>query len=510
MPQKTRAEIQSMRADLEIWSRTNPRLSRTIYREYTDLRANVAREDVDEFMEFVFLDDKTQEPVYQEPIHERFQQLAERHKRLIIWGHVESGKTTQLAVGRTLWKLGRDPNMRVAVIGSVVTAQSGSITGALKSHIERNQRLRKVFPNLRPSPHGPWSANRFTIDRPSFSRDPTVQATSEGTAGLTGARIDLMIVDDLITFDNTRTKEAMDNTYNYLQSTGVMGRLTEDSQLLILGNAWHPEDAMHRLSRLPGFHFARFPVMDAQGNLTWPERWSRKRIEERRQEVHPDEFARQLMCISRDESSGRFKRDWIEACMHRGLGKRMTYSLDHIPPGYAVYTGVDLGHRKKRKSDHTVIFTIAVHPNETREVLNIESSRKAGNEIVDSIINTYNRYNGVVYVENNGAQQYIVDFTKEQSAVPVKPLFTGKNKWDPIMGLEGLATEMSNHKWIIPSDGPGRAHPEIMAWVDEMLYYDPSAHTGDRLMASWFAREGARLWAKRPKMKMGRIDVVSR
>ncbi len=37
-----------------------------------------------------------------------------------------------------------------------------------------------------------------------------------------------------------------------------------------------------------------------------------------------------------------------------------------------------------------------------------------------------------------------------------------------------------------------RLHPEVDAWVNEMLYYDPRSHTGDRLMASWFAREAAR------------------
>jgi hypothetical protein len=31
--------------------------------------------------------------------------------------------------------------------------------------------------------------------------------------------------------------------------------------------------------------------------------------------------------------------------------------------------------------------------------------------------------------------------------------------------------------------------------VKEVLYYDPKEHTGDRLMASWFAREGARRFA---------------
>jgi hypothetical protein len=35
-------------------------------------------------------------------------------------------------------------------------------------------------------------------------------------------------------------------------------------------------------------------------------------------------------------------------------------------------------------------------------------------------------------------------------------------------------------------------HKEILDWISELLFFDPREHTGDRVMASWFAREGAR------------------
>jgi hypothetical protein len=41
-----------------------------------------------------------------------------------------------------------------------------------------------------------------------------------------------------------------------------------------------------------------------------------------------------------------------------------------------------------------------------------------------------------------------------------------------------------------------------------MLFYDPTTHTGDRLMASWFAREAARNYA--PELLYGRADVQAR
>jgi len=50
---------------------------------------------------------------------------------------------------------------------------------------------------------------------------------------------------------------------------------------------------------------------------------------------------------------------------------------------------------------------------------------------------------------------------------------------------------MAAGRWIIPNKD-GRMHAEVDALINEMLYYDPKSHTGDRLMSCWFAREAAR------------------
>ena len=497
-----------MLADMLRWSVENPRVARKVAGEYRRLRLRLAQDDVNEFIEFVLRDEATGKPVTQEPIHEEFQALADEHSRLILWGCVESGKTSQLAIGRTLWRLGRDPNIRIAIVSSAQKNQSSKIVANLQTYIEKSRDLQAVFPGLRPGRL--WTTTSFTVDRTVLSKDPTVQATSVETGSLTGSRIDLMIIDDVLNHDNTRTATGRAKITQSLASSTFMGRLTADSQVLFLGNAFHPDDAMHEYAKNESWHFAKFPVADSAGNLAWSERWPQARIDQKRGEMHPDEVARQLFCIARDDSAGRFKRAWIHQCMDRGAGKKIAHSLHSLPPGYACFTGVDLGVRKKAGSDLTCLFTIVVHPNEDREVICCETGRWAGNEIVLRIIDVHHRYNSIVYVENNGAQQYIIDFTKDQSAVPTRALFTGKNKVHPEFGIEGLATEMSNAKWIIPSYGDHRAHPELMLWADELVYYDPKAHSGDRLMASWIAREGARQWKKRPKIQQGSLQLQTR
>jgi len=234
------------------------------------------------------------------------------------------------------------------------------------------------------------------------------------------------------------------------------------------------------------------------------------RIDARRKELGPAEFARQMMCQARDDADARFKQEYIDRGLKRGEGRRTAYALETIPSGCSVYTGVDLGVQKHKKSGETVLFTLLVHPDESREVINIESGKWSGPEIVQRIYDTHRRYMSIMIVENNAAQDFLVQFAQQGAAVPIKPFTTGRNKANPEFGVESIATEMAGGKWVIPHEGDGQMDPEIREWISEMLYYDPQVHTGDRLMASWFAREGARMGAHKPRVEFGRLSLTAR
>jgi hypothetical protein len=112
------------------------------------------------------------------------------------------------------------------------------------------------------------------------------------------------------------------------------------------------------------------------------------------------------------------------------------------------------------------------------------------------VVEAHQRYGSIIYVENAAAQEFIVQFAREHGNVPVRGFVTGRNKAHPEFGVEGLAVELQNAQWAIPSINGAPASQEVAAWIDELLFYDPREHTGDRLMASWFAREGARRFSR--------------
>lgn len=490
-------------AGLHAWANSSPEEIAVLARRARQLRARVAREDINEFMEFVMKNEETHMSLVQSPLQESYQALFSEYDRVMLWTFPESGKTLNV-IGRILWELGRNPGLRIVYLSSVQN-QADKALDLVKAYITHSDELHDVFPNLRPGET--WKGDAIRVAGFSHAKDFSVQCAPAGASGIQGSRIDLLILDDILNFDNTLTEHRRNYIELWYKNT-LNTRLTEHARVWCLGNAFHPDDLYHRFSTMAGWIWRRFPVIDENGVLAWPEQWSAERIKRKQDELQA-QFAQQYLCQARDDANARFKKAWLEKCLKLGEGKTITHALSAIPAGYRVYTGIDLGLRKKSGSDLTVFFTIIVHPNETREVLCIESGRWSGPEIVQHIIDTHHRFGGILYVESVAAQKFILEFASAISAVPVLPFETGKNKHDPVFGFESIGAEMANGKWVIPNKD-GQIHPEIAHWLRELLYYDPDAHTGDRAMAGWIAREGARVAPKRKGKIHNNVDTMTR
>ena len=460
------------------------------------IRLELARRDPNAFMPLVLRDEETNQPVHQAPYHTDWQDLITSNPRLVLWSHVESGKTQQISIGRVLWELGADPTLRIVIVAATGT-QAVKITKSIGQYIRNSAELKMIFPELRPAKASAsgtkmagWTQESITVERKTQAKDPSVQATCLH-GNILGARIDLLIIDDLLTYETTRTEYMRQDTLHWIEST-LLGRLTRRGRVIFIGNAWHNEDAMHVLGRRGYWAAHKFPALDAENNQSnWDERWPMDRLSEKQEELGPLEFARQMQCEARAEGEARFRRQDIDKCLARGVGEMLMARVDTMPNRARTFTGVDLGVKRKAGSHLSVMFTVMVHENNDRQGINIESGRWTAQELLDRLADTQRRYDSLLVVENNAAQDFIVQFAIDRNLV-VQPHTTGSNKAHPLYGVESLAAEMARGQWIIPCDEDGNVHTEVQSWLDEMLYYDPSGHTGDRLMASWFAREGAR------------------
>lgn len=472
---------------------------------------NVARWDCATFCELILRDEETGLPIELQPFQEEWHEVLDREKNAVIWAFVDSGKTQQISIAQLLWKLGRDPRKRFAILAATQSA-AVKIIRTMKGHIEDNAVLHQIFPGLRRGKV--WTDNAFEVMRPYGIKDPSVQAYSPEGGKIQGARLDGLVIDDVLTENNTLTAHQRKKISSWIKAS-AFSRLSKKAFIVFLTNAWHPEDMAHELNK-QGWWAKKYPVL-VGGRSAWPDHWPMDRIDEARTvRLGALEFARQMMCEPRDDSTSRFRQEWVNRCLENGEGYRAYKSFEDIhetdpdlaqqmdvndailrlggmPEGYATITGVDLAISQKSSADLTALFTLLLWPDGTRQVLEVQAGRWPGPEIIDRIVSVHERYRSVVVVENNGAQQFLLQWTKTRApGLRVRAHTTGRNKLSPEFGIESLAAELESGMWLIPSVDGRRTSREIEEWIYEMISYDPKAHTGDRLIASWIADTYAR------------------
>lgn len=452
------------------------------------------------FVEYAFRHEKTGKALKNEPFHEEWHQLARDSDRLVLFAPVEHAKTTHMAVGETLHRIGNDTSLRCAVISNT-QQQAVKILGSIRQHSETNPRVAEVFPDLKPSsdPKAPWHQTALTFERPTISKDPSIQALGTGSPIL-GSRLDFVVIDDINDFENTRTPEQRQKTVDYIDSS-VLTRLSEDAVVLFIGTPWGLEDSLHVFEKRSGWVSRRYSAVlnpedpPEQWKTLWPAQFSPERMRKIAEGTTEIDLARNYFCQVRTNASARFKEEWIRAAMAAGRGRTLLHRAPVTGGGKLLpcFTGVDLGIGQTEKHDLTVLFTIALDERLRRLVVAIESGRWTAPEIVQRIGDTHRRYNSIVGVEDNGAQSFLVQWCT-QAGIPVRPWTTsGRNKYDESFGVESLAIELRAGMWVIPSGPDGtQISDEVRLWVRGLLFYTPSAHTSDHVIAAWIARELAR------------------
>lgn len=500
-----------------------------------------ARRDSAFFCEFV-LTDEAGEPIRNGPHHWKMHEILSgpESRRCAIFAFAESGKTTSISVGRVLWELGHNPNLRVTILCETAPRATGIIE-AIAKYITDSARLRAVFPHLRRARKdvdqkaklkgrvAKWSKFEITVERSAKSRDPSVRASGYGKP-VQGARIDLLIADDLVTWETSRTDRKRKNLHKWY-TNAIGGRLSPKSRVWVLNTPYHPQDLPHSFVAKQGYKAFSFPARDPiTRESLWPEKWSTFLLNQR---IANDlggegsvEVARQVDCVAKDESAEQFQEAWItKACeLGRGLSMVDRWTPEDsaaLPQDCFLVTAVDIGLGKSEQSAETVLTTILVYPSgwdewgylpETYQILWIEAGRWDGPDILERIYDTHERFGSLVYVESNHAQRWLTQFKlpprdgKPRPPPPVLPFETRGNKWHPAFGVASLGIDMAHGRFIFPCDDVGHVvNKELAALITEMKTFSPDAHTGDRLMSLWIVREGAR---KLATGMGGEVDVL--
>jgi hypothetical protein len=478
-----------------------------------------AREDPVEFIKWVGRQEGDR-PIRMGKTHVEWHRALSERDRTVLFAPVGHGKSNQITRWRLLWEIGRNPNIRIGVISVSKSGVPTKFLSAIRQDIETNKWLRVIFPRLRRQRKGQrmWGDKGIIVERSVSLPDPTVQMF--GLYGkILGSRLDLIVIDDICNLENTLTEHSREKMWEWV-SGEVLSRLPTDQggRVWAVGHVWHRQDVLHRLSRIDGYSTLKYSAFQPDGYgeevPLIPEMWTIEGLKRREQELGrlaPNMLRNVIPTF--DEA--RIKASAIERCLSRGRGLSLAEKWN--PADSPTFTGVDLSVASGKGGDLACVFTITVLPDGSRQLLDIRSGRWTGPKILSELIDVHRRFGSLIMVENNAAQDYLVQFAGELTTLPLRRHTTGMNKYSLAFGIESLGTEMDQGRWIIPCDQNLVPTPEVGEWLRECQAYVPSEHTGDRLIASWISRECARqagystgAWTYEDDRAFLSVDTLSR
>jgi len=456
-----------------------------------------ARTDPNAFIEYAF-------GLTQAPIHRRLQASWDAADRTVDLFPIEHGKTTQ-TVARIVWQLGNHPDWAIAYVTSGA-GPAMKVGRAVKRAIESNERVREVFPQLRPETVAGgtaltwWGAQSMRVagaGMNGLNRDASF-AVYGWDGQITGSRLNVVYVDNVCNRKNTYSRLMRENVLETVEND-VLSRILPGGSAHVTDTSWYDDDPPHVLGCRDGW---TMNVVDAHDGLdgqpVWPQQWPWERLQAKEKEIGTTAYNRTLRNITTAASAGIFKLDAFEACIGRARWR------DSYDGGQRVVTAVDLGTRPGAKHDLTSFCTGVDVDGIRYQVLNVKTMRANGVDLARAFVDIYRRFHcgpggGQFVVEDNGAQVYIVDilknaataaaigFTQQEIAnLHVRGRTTTVRKHDLELGVPAVAADLEMGRLLLPQ------HSEIAALWEEMRVYTPEDHTGDRLMSLWIMRDGLR------------------
>jgi len=471
----------------------------------------------------------------------------ELNKKITIAIPRGHGKTSHGSISYPLWEIARNHNVRILLVSSTAETTKHFMTEII-SHIERNKKYQLWSKAIDPKGKGVvpkmrgyrkreenWAGDSIIIDRDDIKlKDPTINAV--GLFGsILSSRADIIIVDDLVDQQNSANEEQRQKIKDWVYTT-LMPVLVPGGRFIYLGNTWHMDDLISNFLKDPQFdvrkrlsaiiheanrqdlwqEWANFHLDDSLSpeekkakattfylehkkemeegiEVLWPERFPYSDLYLLRI-ANPYSFARMYQCDPSIRPNQKFLESDIEKALYKG---RDLVLGDEPPTQYQPdYTasGLDLAISQQTWSNDTVLLTldrVKVGNSETKKgdyvIRNIERGKFLPNEVRELVLKHYYKVKPIgIRLESTGYQKSM-SLDLGERGIPIRSYNTGGEKFDPDIGVNSLAILLSQGKLILPySNKDARTRQLITQLINEMRSY-PEGHTGDSLMALWFA-----------------------
>lgn len=483
-------------------------------------------------MSYYMRDDKGEPFAFQEFHTELMEACADTNQsRVLALEPASFGKSTIVAKGYPIWLICCNPNVRIALGGKTFDDATRRLR-TIKAEMESNELLIEDFG---PFKGDVWKEDQIEVlARKTKAKESNITCFGSET-NVFGWRADVVILDDIVTNENSgpqvkpATRERLrDNFFQGISKLGVVG---EPFAIRWVNTVVDMRDLTHEVGQLklhPDMQetkwktpsgwlvLRRSAINELTGEPLWGDVYPAARPEgDDRPSAEKDKALDILTFLKRMQNRCiepelmTFHEEWI-----RGNGVQFPGCLDNdrsmgdVRQGWTSAGGFDPAASLSEKADYSAHVVVAFDKQapEPRpyHVIWIDRFRTNDPEVqVEKIISAHRRFNSSkTFVEANAAQQLLLNVKAMKEAktsiratpngpMQIEPHFTGaKNKPDPETGIPSLRGMVEGGLLRFPmGDATSKRMSDLL--IGEMLEH-PMGHSGDLLMALWFAILAAR------------------
>jgi predicted phage terminase large subunit-like protein len=203
-----------------------------------------------------------------------------------------------------------------------------------------------------------------------------------------GNRPQVIFVDDLEDDEAVMNKESRRKLKEWFFKVLLPARDPNNYKIFFVGTPLHDDSLLANLMSDSTWCPIKFPIMDANENPAWEDRFSKawidKEMNKFRKQGMGKAFFQEYMLQVVDDDDAVFKKDMFTYYEQGDIAKFL--------PQMNVFMSVDLAISKEDHADYTVISTIAVNSDNHWFVLNQDVSKSSMSEIINRLFGQISRY----------------------------------------------------------------------------------------------------------------------
>lgn len=387
----------------------------------------------------------------------------DNHSYTLLLSPRDHGKTTVVSRLLVEHKSLYIPDHRTLLFSKSYRQSMKSLDVVIQD-IKKNKKIKRDFAQEMDSFRK--KENMMWLNVENAQRDATVEAN--GLMGsVTGSHFDMIINDDLVDDENTRTPMQMEQVDAWFKGT-VSPLLEPGGKMVAIGTRKHYNDLYSGLIENPLWHVHRdkaimkFPekyefVKDNNGNVVdvkiwgksqvlWKEKWDIRHLLLKKAEIGSIFFNREYQNDPAGLQGKVLNRDWLNFYKERDIyTKKGDFKMN-----FTIFQAYDLAITEKVGGDFFVGITVGVTDKHDIYVLDIFRDQLAFPEQVKKVLTLAERHNPVLIgIESVAYQRALAQQVGEIAFLPIDEVQSTANKETRI---KASSVHYENGRVFLPED----------------------------------------------------------